>query len=190
MLTFISVAILAAFAVVIWNVPDNGLIAPLTNGPAAAGTWTNPWDDVDTETVTATAQEWLETDSGANVFGEDVAGPAVPVFNENKELALWIVPVVNEDGLYTGFLQSDGAEFDGPSSYTEYLEPLNAFMTRDSAIYMHTYFILKHWSDYAPEKITEPFVVLKSDGGFFWMIEIIENGQVLERFFSGIRLVE
>ena len=185
-----SIVILAALAVLVWNIPENGLPGPSLSGQIATEAWTNPWDDVDTDAATLKAQAWLDNDSGKKVFGDDKAAQAIPIFNENSEHMLWIIPVVNGEGLYTGFLQTDSVEFEWPSSYTEYEEPLDTFISRDSAIDMHSFFILKYGSDYAPEQITEPFVILKSDGGFFWMIEIIENGQAIEQYFNGIRLVE
>jgi hypothetical protein len=190
-LTIGSIVILAAIAVLVWNMPDNG---GSTIGQSILGqstpVWSNPWDDADTAAATASAQAWLETDSGAETFGNDRAGDAIPVFSEGKELALWIIPVINEDGLFSGFIQAESSDFEAISSYTKYREPLDSFINREDAIDMHTYFILKYGNEYPPEQISEPFVVMKSDGGYFWMSEIEENGQVVETLFSNIRLVE
>jgi hypothetical protein len=190
-LTVGSIVILIALAVFVWNVPDEGgstvgeaILAPLTN------TWTNPWDDADVASATAAGQSWLDSDSGANTFSDATAADAIPVFSEDKELIMWIVPVI-EDGNYTGFIQYYNENLEAPDSYVEYPLPLESFITRDSAIDMHTFFILKYGTDYAPESISEPFIVIKSEiGGLFWMSEIVEYGQVVEKLYSDIRLVD
>jgi len=188
-LTFVSVAVLAALAVFIWNVPDNGasVITP-TGDFIFSEQWKNPWDNADVAGATAAGQAWLDTESGIGAFGGGTAADAVPVFSEEKELFLWIVPVRDSDGLYQGFLQAEGGDPEVLDSYMKYDKPLGAFINRDIAIDVHTFFILKHGTDYAPEQITEPFVVIKKEGGFFWMSEIVENNQVVEKVFSDIRL--
>gem|GEM_PF-3315808 len=189
MLTFVSVAVLAALAVFIWNMPDNGasVITP-TGDFIFSEQWTNPWDDADVAGATAAGQAWLDTEPGTEVFGGGVAADAVPVFSEDKELVLWIVPIKDDEGLYQGFLQADGSDPELLDSYMKYAEPLEAFINRDIAIDVHTFFILKYGTDYAPEQITEPFVVIKKEGGFFWMSEIVKNNQAIEKVFSDIRL--
>lgn len=190
-LTVGSVVILVALAVVVWNLPDESgstvgeiILSPLTR------TWSNPWDDVDVASATASGQAWLGSDSGKRAFNNAIAADAVPVFSEDKELIMWIVPVI-ENGNYTGFIQYYNDNIEAPDSYVKYPLPLESFITRDSAIDMHTFFILKYGSDYAPESISEPFIVIKSEiGGFFWMSEIVENGQVVEKLYSDIRLVD
>ena len=187
-LTIGSIVVLAVVAVLIWNLPENGAGIPII-GQFAAEPWSNPWDDADTAGATASAQAWLATDAGIRAFNNATAGDAVPVFSEDKKIILWLIPVKDE-GLYPGFIQAESGVFDFPDSYMKFPEPAATFINRDIAIDMHTYFMLKHGDDYAPEKISEPFVVMKSDGGFFWMSEVVENGRVVENLFSEIRFLE
>jgi hypothetical protein len=189
LLTIGSIVVLAVVALLIWNLPENGTGLPII-GQFVAEPWSNPWDSADTAAATASAQEWLSTDSGIRAFNNATAGDAVPVFSEDREISLWLIPVKDSEGLYPGFIQAESEDFEAPLSYLKYPEPLDAFISRDIAIDMHTYFILKYGTDYAPEQISEPFVVMKSDGGYFWMSEIAENGQVVETLFSEIRLVD
>ena len=189
LLTIGSIVILAVVAVVIWNLPESGPGLPIV-GQLVAEPWSNPWDSADTAAATASAQAWLATDKGIKAFSGATAGDAVPVFSEDKKISMWLIPVKDSEGLYPGFIQAGSEDFEAPLSYLKYSEPLDAFINRDIAIDMHTYFILKHGSDYAPEQISEPFVVMGSDGGFFWMSEIVENGQVVETIFSEIRFLD
>jgi len=190
LLTFGSIIVLVVLAAIIWTLPENGIGDIIPGGGFVPNQWSSPWDDVDSDSVTSSMQTWLGTESGRKTFNNSTADGAVPVFDEDKQLVMWIVPVMDYEGSYIGFIQVDGNDIDIPKSYTYYPESLAAFLSRDSAIDMHTFFILKYGSDYAPEQIMEPFVVMKSDGGFFWMSEIVVNGRVVETHFSSIRLVE
>jgi hypothetical protein len=189
-ITFASIAVLTALAVVIWSFPDNGISPTAPTGAiVASGIWTNPWDDVDVEVAGLAAQEWLGSDAGIKAFNNNTAGEAVPVFNEDGEPILWIIPVQDSDGLFIGYIQAE-TEFEDPSSYLKYQDPRETFINREAALDMHAYFIIKFGNDYAPENIGEPFVIMSEEGGYFWMSEISENGQVVERGYSPISLAQ
>lgn len=188
-LTVAAVVVLIILAAIVWSLPDLPGIVQGPEGRVVSGdAWASPWDDMDAGAATASAQAWLGTDAGGKAFPGCSAGDAVPVFDEGGELFMWIIPVKGSDGLYAGYIQADaqaGSEgFTNPSSSFIYTEPARAFIGRETAIDMHTYFILRHGATYAPEHISEPYIIIRQDGGFYWMSEVVENGNAIERFFE------
>ncbi|RLI95913.1 MAG: hypothetical protein DRO99_05225 [Candidatus Aenigmatarchaeota archaeon] len=180
-----AVIVLAAIAVAIWMLPEQ---APITGNMTGEGnySWTSPWDDADTATVMASADAWLASERGQKIFPNAEAGEAVPVFDGNASLYLWIIPV-KQGGNVTGYIMADEGEFTNPSGSMKYSEPKKYFINRDSAIDMHTYIMLKYGNgSYAPEQINEPYIVTKDGGGFFWVSEITKNDKVVDRIYIDI----
>jgi len=177
-----AVVVLAVIAAVVWFMPE-GIFNVNGDDTSVIPEWINPWDDADSSVFMSSANKWLNTSTGRKVFPNSTLGEAVPVFNEEGKLYLWVVPVKNTDGLYTGYILDSSEEFRNPSSSIIYPEPKQTFIGRETAIDMHTYFILKYGNTYGVEHIMEPYVVTKPNGGYYWMSEIKENREVVDRVF-------
>jgi len=174
------VVALIAVAVVVWVIPD---YAPsITGGVSSA--WTSPWHSVNASAVASSTTAWLSTPSAQKMFPGGTMGEPVPVFNENGLMFQWLVPVKGPDGMYVGYIQTTAEDFRNPSITVKYSTTKDSFIGKDDAVEVHTFFIMTYGSKYDPNSIGEPYVVMKSAGGYAWMSEITNNGAVADRIFS------
>jgi len=175
------VVVLIVAAAVVWNLPENGY--SLVGQHIFGGAWTNPWDTADTAVATASAQEWLLSDAGEARFPEGAAGQALPIFDIDGELLLWVIPIRNSDGLYIGHIMAESGAFNHPMTTAGYGKPRLAFPGKGTAIDVHTYFIIEQNGTYTEEEIMEPYIVRKPEGGYYWMSEVIKNSVVVDTLF-------
>lgn len=132
--------------------------------------------------ITESAREWLATTEGQEAYPNGVPGKPAAIHNENKEAYLWIVPVMNQDRLYTGYITYDNDDFIAPKSYTQYGEPYDSFFssTKDIA---YSAFITDNPS-YLPEQIKEPVLVVRKYQGIYWMSEVVVNGEIVDVLYE------
>lgn len=188
-ITAVVIIILVVAALAIWFFPEGGLLPgdPDANTDNISGqlTWSSPWDGVDTNAPRDYVNSWLDTEPGKSAFGNETAGSPVPIFNEDKELIIWIVPLVNSDGLFTAYIQLLAGESFSLNSVTKFSVFAPSFINKDTAINKHTSLLFQYGSQYPPENIMESFIVLKDNGdGFNWMTDIIVDGELMKRIFE------
>jgi hypothetical protein len=111
---------------------------------------------------------------------------AVPVFNENGEHFSWILPVTN-NGSYVGYLIAFSDDFELPDSYVIYGEARETFISRDKAADIEALLILSH-GEYSDEEIKEPYFIIKNDGGYAWLTEVVRNGRIIDRLYNEVEL--
>ncbi len=185
-LTAAAIALLVIAALVVWYLPTG----PETGSSGhhfITGEWISPWDLADSAEARQSASEWLATGKGTQRFPGGEAGEPVPVFEEyGGSLFSWIIPV-KSGGTFTGYMIAYSDSFDYPDSYTVYGEPQDMFINRRTSADIEAVFILSQ-SGYSGEEIMEPYVIIRDDGGYSWVSEVVRNGQVIDRMFSTIEM--
>jgi len=140
----------------------------------AAGTWEY--------SITESAQKWLAAPEGQEAYPNGILDKPAVIHNENKEAYLWVIPVMNQDSLYIGYITYDNDAFTAPKSYTLYGEPYDSFysLTKNKAYSM---FMMDN-SSYLPEQIKEPILVVRKDQGIYWMSEVVINGEIVDILYE------
>ncbi len=130
------------------------------------------------------SQEWLATPEGQEAYPNGILDEYVVIYNENKEAYLWIVPVMNQNYLYIGYILYDKGVFTIPKSYTQYGEPVNSVysLTKDDAYSM---FIVDNPS-HLPEQIKEPILISREGEGLYWMSEVVINSEIVDTLYEKI----
>jgi len=139
------------------------------------------------DNITKSAQKWLATPEGQEIYPNGIADKTVIIYNEDKEPYLWIVPIMKWDHMYIGHLLYNNKDSDTPYSYTEYSEPLDSIysLSKDEA---YSIFIGENPA-YTPEQITEPIIVARKGKGTYWMSEVIINGEIVKKLYKEVRII-
>jgi len=140
---------------------------------------------IDTVTVAATA--WLASDQGKDMFSVGNLANPVAVFDENRTLDHWVLPVKDDQGMYLGYFIAKSDSFITPMTAMKYPDPRHNLFSKSRE---DAYSEMLENHIYLSDQVREPYISIVAGKGYAWTSEVVINGKKIGTLYVFISIID
>ena len=144
-------------------------------------------DQARIDAVTASATAWIASTQGRDMFPVGSLALPIPVFDSNRTVEHWVLPVKDDQGMYLGFFVSKNDSFTTPLSATAYPDPRHNLFSKAKE---EAYNLMLKNSVYTADQIKEPWLCTIAGKGYHWASDVVVDGRHVERLVLPVSIID